>query len=94
MSPISAFRPYFGPIERIICCPTQQSASRILQNELHSTANVHPSLSSDENATIPTIVSSRPSKKRSFVLEKSRSMLKVIGDQQKVGSSTGVGAGP
>uniref|UniRef100_A0A914H1N2 Non-specific serine/threonine protein kinase n=1 Tax=Globodera rostochiensis TaxID=31243 RepID=A0A914H1N2_GLORO len=80
MSPISAFRPYCS-VERLICCPTagQVSSSRILQKELLSSTK-RPSASSLPNEFISQRSVSSSSKKRSLLIEKSRSiMLKATG---------------
>uniref|UniRef100_A0A183BK74 WD_REPEATS_REGION domain-containing protein n=1 Tax=Globodera pallida TaxID=36090 RepID=A0A183BK74_GLOPA len=80
MSPISAFRPYCS-VERLICCPPagQLSSSRILQNELLLSTK-RPSASSVPNEFISQHSVSSSSKKRSLLIEKSRSiMLKATG---------------
>lgn len=96
MTPLSCFRPFSGPVERIIGCPSAQlysSTSRILQNELlnaASTANGNVGETCIEKSAQSAVVvpsanqpaPPRPSKKRSVVLEKSRLiMMKAAGIQ-------------
>ncbi|KAL3092466.1 hypothetical protein niasHS_007675 [Heterodera schachtii] len=88
MSPISAFRP-FCSVQRIICCPPplgqSSSSCRILQKELlHSSTKKAPLSTSQSNEMIsphsPPNTERHSSKKRSLLIEKSRSiMLKATG---------------